>query len=128
MNTGNYSENNMDAIWWGQITKANHFIQTIANSILDHNSIVVSLPERMPWERTFYDNIEGILRQGNPEYKLKFHDCPTKEAGEFLLEEYSEESFKTFFSKDIISSKSKIQALTSLYFILFLFMQELFIL
>ena len=88
MNTGNYSENNMDAIWWGQITKANHFIQTIANSILDHNSIVVSLPERMPWERTFYDNIEGILRQGNPEYKLAFHDCPEAEPGEFLLEEY----------------------------------------
>ena len=89
MNTGNYySENNMDVIWWGQITKANHFIQTIASAILDHNSVVISLPERTPWKGTLYENIEGILRQGNPEYKLNFHDCPTKEAGEFLLEEY----------------------------------------
>ena len=89
MNTDNhYSGNNMDAIWWGQITKANYFIQTIASAILNHNSVVIRLPERTPWKGTLYENVEGILRQGNPEYKLKFHDCPTKEAGEFLLEEY----------------------------------------
>ena len=89
MGTSNYySENNMDEIWWGQITKAAHFIQATASLVLDHNSIVISLPERTPWKATLYDNIEGILRQGNPEYKLAFHDCPAEEPGAFLLEEY----------------------------------------
>lgn len=83
-----YSENSMDIIWWEQITKAAHFIQTTASTILDHNSVVISLPESTPWKSTLYENIEGILRQGNPEYKLAFHDCPTEEPGEFLLEEY----------------------------------------
>ena len=89
MGTSNYySENNMDEIWWGQITKAAHFIQATASLVLDHNSIVISLPERTPWKATLYDNIEGILRQGNPEYKLAFHACPAEEPGAFLLEEY----------------------------------------
>ena len=94
MSTSNYqSENNMDEIWWGQITKAAHFIQTTASVILDHNSIVIGLPERTPWKTTLYDNIEGILRSGNPEYKLAFHDCPVEEPGEFLLEEYCKRDF-----------------------------------
>ena len=83
-----YSENTMDTIWWGQITKANHFIQAVTSAVLDHNSIVLGLPENTPWKDTLYDSIEGILRQGNPEYKLIFHNCPTQEAGQFLLEEF----------------------------------------
>ena len=83
-----YSEDTMEAIWWGQITKANHFIQAATSAILDHNSIVIGLPESTPWKDTLYDSIEGILRQGNPEYKLIFHDCPAQEAGEFLLEKF----------------------------------------
>lgn len=83
-----YSDNTMDAIWWGQITKANHFIQAATSAVLNHNSIVIGLPESTPWKDTLYYSIEGILRQGNPEYKLIFHNCPTQEAGQFLLEEF----------------------------------------
>lgn len=83
-----FSEDSMDTIWWEQITKASHFIQTVTSSILNHNSIVIDLPVNTPWKDTLYDSIEGILRQGNPEYKLTFRDCPTQEAGQFLLEEF----------------------------------------
>lgn len=89
MNIGDfYSEHTMDDIWWGQITKATNFVHATASTVLDHNSIVISLPERTPWKETLYDNIEGILREGDPEYKLDLHDCPEEEPGEFLLEEY----------------------------------------
>lgn len=92
MNTSVYfSEKDMDDIWWGQITKANHFIQTVASAILDHDSILINLPERTPWKQTFYDRVEGILRQGDSNYNLTFQDCPAGEAGEFLLEKYCKE-------------------------------------
>lgn len=78
----------MDQIWWHQITKANHFIKTVANTILDNKSLILAFPQFVPWRETMYEIIEGILHEENPEYRLVFNNCPQGDVGQFLLEEY----------------------------------------
>ena len=78
----------MDQIWWKQITKANHFIKDLAATVLDSKSVILNLPEFVPWQDTMYEMVEGILNEENPEYRLVVHECPTEEAGQFLLEEF----------------------------------------
>ena len=78
----------MNEIWWKQITRANHFIKNIADTVLDGKSVILNLPEFIPWKETMYDMIEGILHEENPEYRLVFKECPDGNVGQFLLEEY----------------------------------------
>ena len=84
----------MDNIWWRQIIKANHFINDISTNILQGKSIILHLPVFVPWRDTMYDLIEGVLHSENPEYRVDFVDCPTRDqypsgdVGQFLLEKY----------------------------------------
>lgn len=84
----------MDSIWWRQIIKANQFIYTITTNVLQGKSIVLHLPEYVPWRDTMYDLIEGVLHSENPEYRVDFVDYPSRnqyfsgEVGQFLLEKY----------------------------------------
>lgn len=78
----------MDQIWWRKITKANHFINTVANLLLENKNLILAFPQSIPWRDTMYEMIEGILHEENPEYRLVFNDCPGHDVGQFLLEEY----------------------------------------
>ena len=47
---------NPGAIWWGQIGNSLSLLSRLTNSIRDYRSVVLALPENLPWEREFREN------------------------------------------------------------------------
>ena len=75
-------------IWWEHITKASYFMHSVTDALLDGKSVVLSMPHFVPWQDTFQEMVEDILRQENAENSLDCIECPEEPAGKYLLEHY----------------------------------------
>ena len=69
----------MDKLWWNSITKARRFIEDVVEAAVQEKSIVLALPENVPWRNTLMQIIEDELKQANPEKSFDMINCP--EAG-----------------------------------------------
>lgn len=79
----------MERVWWKQITRANHFIDQVTEAALAEKSMILSLPESVPWYDTMVMLIDDILREKNhSDKRLEIIECPEEEAGKYLLEHY----------------------------------------
>lgn len=78
----------MDNLWWSQISKASSFLNSVVNTALEGKSLVLFLPEYVPWYNTLVELIENKLNQENPNNSLDKIECPKGEVGEFLLDKY----------------------------------------
>ena len=75
-------------IWWGQIGNCLRALSDVATCIRDSRSVVLELPENLPWRQTFRDNaaIRRSALGGNRGLRmLSWHDG--REPGEFILRE-----------------------------------------
>lgn len=75
-------------IWWGQIGNCLRALSDVAACIRDSRSVVLELPENLPWRQTFRDNaaIRRSALGGNRGLRmLSWHDG--REPGEFILRE-----------------------------------------
>ena len=55
----------MDKVWWEQVTNANVFIKTVIDTILHEKSIVLVLPDYVPWRQKLKDIIETNIAKHN---------------------------------------------------------------
>lgn len=78
----------MDKIWWNHIIKAHKFMEDIVNTAVEGKSVLLSLPEEMPWKKTFLESIEEQLKQKNFKNSFEYITCPEEEVGLFLLNKY----------------------------------------
>lgn len=79
----------MERVWWNQITRARHFIDQVTEAALAEKSMILSLPESVPWYDTMVMLIDDILREKNhSDKRLEIIECPGEEAGKYLLEQY----------------------------------------
>lgn len=78
----------MDRLWWNHITKARKFWEDIVKTALGGKSILLALPENLPWKNTFLELIEDQLKLGNPKNAFETIRCPKEDAGWFLLNRY----------------------------------------
>lgn len=78
----------MDRIWWNHIIKAHKFLEDIVTLAAGGNSIIVSLPEKVPWRNTLLELIEEQLKMENPKNSFDMIASPEEEVGLFLLEKY----------------------------------------
>ena len=78
----------MDKLWWMHISRAHKFLEDIVGSAAGGKSIVLSLPEKVPWADTLREVVEERLRMVNPKNSFDVIQCPEEEAGLYLLETY----------------------------------------
>lgn len=78
----------MDRVWWNNITKARKFVDDIVTAALEGKSIILSLPEAVPWYDTFVELIQEQLQMENSKNAFETISCPEEEVGLYLLNKY----------------------------------------
>lgn len=78
----------MDKLWWKHITKAHKFLEDIVMSAVEERSIILSLPENVPWRNTLLELVEDQLKLENPKNAFERMQCPQEEVGLYFLNKY----------------------------------------
>lgn len=78
----------MDKVWWNHITKAHKFMEDIVACAVEGKSMILSLPEKVPWRNTLLELVEDQLKQENFKNAFEYVACPEEEVGLFLLNKY----------------------------------------
>ena len=82
----------MNDIWWTQIASARRFLEQITEELLLYKSVLLSVPEWLPWSDAMCTELEKNLIASGSGRSLEFIDCPEDDIGRFLLENYAKES------------------------------------
>ena len=56
----------MDQIWWNHIIKAHAFLENIVKEAAGGHSLLLTLPDSVPWKSTLLDLIREQLLMENP--------------------------------------------------------------
>lgn len=91
----------MDKVWWEQITNARRFIEEAVNTILEGNSVILTLPVHVPWYETMFERIVGRLSEENSNNKVDCCESPEKNVGGFLLERYCRKEKRAMYRSGI---------------------------
>lgn len=78
----------LDKVWWTHIIKAHKFEEDIVKAAAEGKSVLLSLPENVPWKNTLLDMVEEQLKQENYKNAFEYVECPKEEPGLFLLNNY----------------------------------------
>lgn len=71
-------------MWWKTMINPHRFINDISESVLDDKSVIVNLPDNLPWEQEFMDELAENLEQSTK--TIRNSDVSSVgNAGEFLL-------------------------------------------
>lgn len=82
----------MDTIWWNKVTNASCFLETIVASVQNGQSVLLELPDTIPWYMTMKEIIENEISMQNSDSACKYVLDTKVEPGEYLL--------KTFCKKE----------------------------
>ena len=78
----------MNQIWWRQVTNASRFLHAIAESMLSGKSLILMLPEHVPWYQTMTDLVETEIKKNNSVNSFDYLEAPSQSAGSYMLEHY----------------------------------------
>ncbi|MCD8364011.1 MAG: hypothetical protein LUC98_13840, partial [Lachnospiraceae bacterium] len=84
----------MEQIWWNHIIKAHSFLEEIVSETVKGGSILLSLPDTIPWRSTLIDIVSERLRVENSKNKLDVVECPEMDPGEYLLERFCKKEIR----------------------------------
>lgn len=77
---------NMGEIWWRHLTRPSRFVNDVSEALLDEDSVLLILPERMPWYWDFYAAVEESVNERSALRSMQMIESPAAEIGEFLFE------------------------------------------
>ena len=81
----------MDKIWWEQLNGSSRFIRDAANHLLNGKSVVLCLPEHVPWLETMREVFEKRLRKSGT-LGIKIVDAENiSDPQEFVFDEFCED-------------------------------------
>ena len=78
----------MEQIWWNHIIKVHSFLESIVTETVKGSSMLLSLPNSIPWRNTLIDIVSDRLRIENSKNKFEEIKCPEEEPGAYLLERF----------------------------------------
>ena len=87
----------MDNIWWSQIASARRMVDDISYTLLNNKSIVLVLPESLPWANDFYENIRRNLDKGNGNKDIEIIECPKDDVGKYLFDNYCKKEKRNLY-------------------------------
>lgn len=78
----------MDRVWWNKVTNAAHFLDLIVESIQDGQSVLLQLPESVPWYMTMQDIISTEVIRANSTRSYKCITDVGEDPGKYLFNEF----------------------------------------
>lgn len=87
----------MEQIWWNHIIKAHSFLESIVTETIGGSSILLSLPNSIPWRNTLIDIVSDRLRIENSKNKFEEIECPKEDPGAYLLERFCKKEIRTTY-------------------------------
>lgn len=75
--------------WWGELPNAEKFIEAVTLDLRDGKDVLLELPEHLPWEAAFYEQLAISLEKNGVVHALReLEDDPHKEPGEIILRKF----------------------------------------
>lgn len=74
-------------LWWDGITGPALYVQAIVDNLAEAKSVILVVPEDIPWHSQMYSSAAQALREYDPELLLDFVDCQ--------VEDFSDSTRKT---------------------------------
>ena len=71
-------------LWWNEITGPSAIVQSIAEALLRAQSVMLCVPDDLPWRRRMRDAVENALRKENDNLQVSYVDCQT-DCDSFIL-------------------------------------------
>lgn len=68
---------NRGSLWWSEIAGPTAMVQSIAEALLEARSVILVVPEDLPWRRQMRDAVEISLCQENDSLQISYVDCQT---------------------------------------------------
>ena len=87
----------MEQIWWNHIIKAHSFLESIVTETVKGSSMLLSLPNSIPWRNTLIDIVSDRLRIENSKNKFEEIKCPDEEPGAYLLERFCKKEIRATY-------------------------------
>lgn len=81
----------MNHVWWDKITNAHRFIDAIVNTALVGSSVILTLPQQIPWFDTLYTYIKEELENQDSVKSFIDLSSPKQDVGKFLLNQFCTE-------------------------------------
>ena len=73
-------------IWWEDLNGPRRFLVEAAEKLSGGQSVILSLPERVPWLDTMRDVLEKLLRKGTQTINVVDAEDISSEPQEYVLE------------------------------------------
>lgn len=88
-------------IWWEDLNGPRRFLVEAAEKLSSGQSVVLCLPERVPWSETMSDVLEKLLRKGTQSIKVVDAENISQEPQEYVLEEFcaNKDGFRPYSKK-----------------------------
>lgn len=102
-------------LWWDEITGPASLVREIANNLQNANSVLLYVPDDLPWRKQMRSSVERVLRESDPDLLVDYVDCKTDyvldakgdiNISEFLLNRYAYPDIKSGYR---VSSRISIQ-------------------
>ena len=74
-------------MWWQTMINPHRFISDISDAVLEDKSVIINLPDNLPWEQEFMDELVENLEQ-SPKAVRNLDVSSAGNAGEFLLDKF----------------------------------------
>ena len=88
-------------IWWEDLNGPRRFLVEAAEKLSGGQSVILSLPERVPWLDTMRDVLEKLLRKGTQTINVVDAEDISSEPQEYVLEEFcaNKDGFRPYSKK-----------------------------
>lgn len=64
-------------LWWDEITGPSTLTRRIASELQNARSILLCVPEDLPWRKQMRSSVESCLRENSPNLLIDYLDCKT---------------------------------------------------
>ena len=88
-------------IWWEDLNGPRRFLVEAADKLSGGQSVVLSLPERVPWSETMRDVLERLLSKGTQTINVIDAEDISTEPQEYVMEEFcaNKDGFRPYSKK-----------------------------
>ena len=91
--------------WWEKVTGPNYIVSTIARSLTEGVSVVISVPDDLPWRHSMRNTVRTILNReyGQTDALIDSVDvkdsCPEEEPGMYILRTWGDRETSSNYRK-----------------------------
>ena len=91
----------MKFIWWTKVTNASHFQEKIISTIQGGQSVILQLPEKVPWYGIMRNMIETELIKQNSTSSYRYIIDTGADPGEYLFQEFCKKEKRAHYRPGI---------------------------